>query len=133
MEEVQDIFLIACNDPHHRVAVNALLGLYYQKEATALDSLHSLAAHSSREFRAAAMWGIRLIKDPKSIPALQELAKNGLDGVVRQKANLLLAELVPAAAEAEPSKIKELVQPVEAPQTAEPKPEIQAGVQLPAV
>ena len=138
-EDVRDIFRIARNDPNHRVAVNALLGLYYQTDAAALDDLLRMAAHSSRDFRAAAMWAVTLLKDQKSIPGLQKLAENGLDGVVRHKANLLLAELVPAVAtEAERTKIEEPVQVVEAPvqtvaapQVAEPRPEVEPAFTTP--
>lgn len=48
----------AADDPHHRVAANAVLGLYKRKEPDAVTLLAAMASHPLPNFRLAALWAI---------------------------------------------------------------------------
>ncbi len=100
-EESRHVFRMAENDAHHRVVVNALLGLYHQNDTAALDRIHKLTAHKAAHFRAAAIWAIGFIRDPNSIPLLEQLSQISPDADVRQKATHILAEMTAAVPEVE--------------------------------
>src|SRR3954471_19582998 len=55
-DEPVAIFNSVLKDSHHRVVVNALVGLYYRKEAGAFNMMIKLADHPSPAFRLAIIW-----------------------------------------------------------------------------
>ena len=99
-EEARHIFELAVNDPHHRVVINALLGLYYQNP-TALERLHKLAFHKSPYFVAATVWALDRLRDRNSIPVLEQLSESCPDLTIREKTKQILAEMA-AVTEPEP-------------------------------
>ena len=64
---------LATQDPHHRVATNALVGLFLQGDADAIERMNSQARHSSPAFRTAAAWALGLTGRPEAWPALNAL------------------------------------------------------------
>jgi HEAT repeat protein len=71
----------AAKDDHHRVAVNALLGLYRLGVEHAADRLHDLTHHTSPQFRAAAAWAMGQTGDSAFENDLQTLAADTVDAV----------------------------------------------------
>ena len=88
-EEASDIFREALSDNNHRVVVNALLGLHYQKDQWAIDRLLELANHSSAPFRAAVAWAFGRILDHRAVPVLELLAKDPSDMVQKRALQVL--------------------------------------------
>jgi hypothetical protein len=80
---------LASKDPHHRVAVNALVGLYYQKDPSAFDRLLEMARHESSLFRAAAIWAFGHLGDPRAIPALEQMSQDPRPFIRRKAAEVL--------------------------------------------
>ena len=87
------IFYNALSDPNHRVVVNALIGLYYQDDKTAMPGLLSLSKHSSELFRAAAIWAFNHLYDYRAVTALQALLDDGCKHI-REKARNALTTLL---------------------------------------
>jgi HEAT repeat protein len=87
-----ELFRAALSDPHHRVVVNALVGLYNSKDPQALKMIIDLAGHPSPMFRAATVWALGHIADPEGIPVLKTLAEDPVP-TVRTKALQALPEL----------------------------------------
>jgi HEAT repeat protein len=87
------IFRNALSDPCHRVVVNALVGLYYQNDETALETLISLTRHPAESFRAAAVWAFGHIYDDRAIKPLMSLVDDDSE-VIREKAARVLAKLL---------------------------------------
>jgi HEAT repeat protein len=71
--DAEGLFRSALSDPHHRVVANALVGLYYKNDSTALEKMIELTKHPSPDFRAAMAWALGHIGDAKARPALEEL------------------------------------------------------------
>jgi len=63
----------AVRDPHHRVATNALVGLFLHGDASAIERLSNLTRHTSPAFRIAAAWALGLTGKPEAWPALNAL------------------------------------------------------------
>jgi len=63
----------AAHDPHHRVAVNALVGLFLQGESSALVRIIDQTRSPSPAFRIAAAWALGLTARPEAWPALKAL------------------------------------------------------------
>jgi hypothetical protein len=80
---------LASKDPHHRVAVNALVGLYYQKDRTAFDRLLEMARHESSLFRAAAIWAFGHLGDTRAIPTLEQMSQDPRPFIRRKAAEVL--------------------------------------------
>lgn len=96
--EAAEIFRLAALDAHHRVAVNALVGLYHQKDATAFDRLLEFARHKSPLYRMAAIWAFSQLGDPRAVPVLEVLAEDPRI-FVGKRASAALAELEAKLAE----------------------------------
>ena len=86
------IFQEAMSDPHHRVVLNAVVGLYYQNPERSFPLLLRIAEHPSVMFRAAAIWALGHIGDHRSIEVLDTLARDS-SPMVRRKAEEMLTKL----------------------------------------
>lgn len=58
---LRDLFLRAAKDTHHRVAANAVYGLYLIEDPCVSDLLEQMKGHRNPRFRRAAAWLIRKI------------------------------------------------------------------------
>ena len=87
------IFREALGDRHHRVVVNALIGLYLQNDPSAFERLLELTRHASELHRAAAVWALGHLEEMKGVPVLEKLATEDGSEMVRQKAAQALATL----------------------------------------
>lgn len=87
----------AAGDSHHRVAVNALVGLVRMGETEAVERLLALTAHPSPEFRAAAAWGLGELGDPRFRDVLTRMYQSET-GSVRRNALRALVRLKQAEA-----------------------------------
>ncbi len=65
------VFERAAEDPHHRVAANALVGLYQQGDPASVAGLAGMIRRPDLASRAAAAWAMGRIGDPRFIPLLQ--------------------------------------------------------------
>lgn len=65
----------AADDPHNRVAGNALLGLYRVGETFAISRILQLAAHPKAEFRTTAAWVMEQTGSPRFLPALAQMVR----------------------------------------------------------
>lgn len=92
--EAVSVFKSVLNDPHHRVVLNALVGLHYRKAPEALKMMMSLTEHSSPMFRLATVWALGTVADRRAIPALQKLLDDPSEAV-REKAQRVLASFGP--------------------------------------
>lgn len=90
----------AASDPHHRVAVNALVGLVRMGVTEAEERLLGLTAHAAPEFRAAAAWGLGELGYPRFRDVLTRLYQNET-GSVRRNALRALVRLKQAEARSE--------------------------------
>jgi hypothetical protein len=113
--EAAEIFRMAASDLHHRVVVNAFIGLYYENDKTAFDQLIEIAGHRSPLYRAAAIWAFGQLEDPRAIPVLQTLLEDPRI-FVRKKAAAVL-ERVQAKLAKTPPKGAKAAEP-ESPQAA---------------
>jgi hypothetical protein len=84
------IFRNALSDPCHRVVVNALIGLYRQKDDTAMQKLIALSQHPSELVRAAVIWAFVQLDDDRAIAPLKSLVNDSCE-VIREKAAHALA------------------------------------------
>jgi hypothetical protein len=83
----------AAQDSHHRVATNALVGLFLKGVPGAIERLIGQTHHSSPDFRMAAAWGLGRTGRPEAWPALDALRH---DPVAQVRENALQAlEKVP--------------------------------------
>src|SRR5581483_11331159 len=73
----------AVQDTHHRVAINALLGLDRRGERGMNERMISFAKHESAAFRAAIAWAMGRTADPKFNACLKTLAADPTAGVRR--------------------------------------------------
>lgn len=76
-----NILLKAADDPHHRVAVNAIYGLYLAKDPRGAERLISGARHESPHFRAAHAWAMGQTEDQQFALALRSLLRDDAEGV----------------------------------------------------
>ena len=96
--EARTLLTFATNDGNNRVAGNAMLGLYYLGDSSALLEVIKLAAHDSAAFRASAAWVMGESGDPRFIEPLRRLLSEP-DAVVRKKAFGALAQIKTASAQ----------------------------------
>jgi HEAT repeat protein len=75
----------ATRDPHHRVVVNAWIGLHYIGDEKAAEELVRMAAHEDSACRAAAVWGLGHLGLMQFQPVLQRLVRDP-DALVRRNA-----------------------------------------------
>ncbi len=88
------VFREALGDSHHRVVVNALIGLYHHKDESFYDKMVALAGHPEPRFRAALAWAIGQIREEKLTPLLHRLAADSSPEVrARAQASLAAAEM----------------------------------------
>jgi hypothetical protein len=80
----------AADDPHHRVAVNALVGLAQMGNAEAVERLIALTADRSAEVRAAAAWGLGELGEPRFRDVLMRMYQNETGGVRRNALRALV-------------------------------------------
>ena len=71
----------AAADPHHRVAVNALLGTYLAGNPPMADPIIAAGQHPSPMFRAAAAWAMGYTADRAFISHLEKLSRDPEEGV----------------------------------------------------
>lgn len=78
-------FESALEDTHHRVVANGLIGLYLQGDVESIAKLAEMAGHQEGAFRAAAAWAMGRTGDPRFVPLLRNLRKDGSNppGVIR--------------------------------------------------
>jgi len=84
------VFREALGDDHHRVVVNALLGLYHHNDESFYEKMVALAGHPEPRFRVALAWGLGQIRDERLVPLLERLAKDS-SPEVRTRAEASLA------------------------------------------
>jgi hypothetical protein len=92
--EALPIFKSALNDMNHRVVANALVGLHYRKDPSALTMIINLTNHPSPNFRLAAIWALGAVADRRAVPALQRLLTDASEAV-REKARHVLGTFGP--------------------------------------
>jgi hypothetical protein len=106
--ETRKLFREALSHPHHRVVVNALIGLYYQGDETAFPKLIELAQHPSQAFRTAVVWAFGHLLDNRAAPILEEMVEHEPEPL-RTKA-LKVLELLPTGQQ-RIRKIEEVAEP----------------------
>ncbi len=79
-----EMLLRATNDPHHRVAANAVLGLYWAGEARCFRLLHKMLLQGTETRQLAAVWAMGKAADPRfqgwiemALPAASGRARSG--------------------------------------------------------
>lgn len=101
-DEAKSILEASVGDEDHRVALNALVGLYFLDEPSALERMLQLAEHDSIRFRRAVVWAFGLIADPRAKGALEKMLSDP-SPVIQTNARRALAKLP-----AEPSETGEI-------------------------
>jgi hypothetical protein len=105
------VFSRALADEHHRVAVNAALGLHFAGVPSAWNCLVEFATRPTEAFRAAAIWALHYLLDPRAIPILKKIAARDESNALRISALAALAEfpqdLVAQAEELRPVETKD--------------------------
>jgi hypothetical protein len=109
----------ATQDSHHRVALNALVGLFMQGDASAITRMNVHARSSSPGFRIAAAWALGLTGRAEAWPALNTLREDAVEQV--RESALRALEKVP-----EPPGVGE----AHVPQGASPDPSHASAVSL---
>jgi hypothetical protein len=71
---LDELLRASLRDPHQRVAANAALGLHKIGDVAAIASLFAMLRHPDEMFRRAAVWAIGQARDPRFLPAVEELA-----------------------------------------------------------
>ncbi len=94
--EAEQVLRSAALDPHHRVVMNALVGLHFHRDAMAWARLLEYAEHASEAFRLAAVWALGYLSEPAGVPVLELMAKQDSSQMVREKAGRTLESLRPA-------------------------------------
>jgi hypothetical protein len=80
---VKDFLHSAAHDPHLRVAVNALIGLYKLGDPDCLARLRELASRPGVPERASAAWAMGETGDPRFLPLLRRMHPEPPDKVGR--------------------------------------------------
>jgi hypothetical protein len=76
----QRLFRAAANDPHNRVAGNALLGLYRCGAAESIRLITEMAGSQSSAFRSTAAWVMGQTGDPRFVQVLNRVPVNSSSG-----------------------------------------------------
>ena len=100
--EATELFTAAASDANHRVAGNALIGLYLQGDPTALARMIELTKSPDPLYRAAMAWSFGFIRDKSTVPLLLELEEDP-SGTVRKCAHKSLVELQPVENAVQPA------------------------------
>jgi len=96
---VRAVLLEAAEDPNNRVVGNALLGLYGLGDTGAILRILRMAAHPKAEFRATAAWAMARTGNPRFLPALAQMVREG-DRTARTWVFRAIAKLKQTASEA---------------------------------
>jgi hypothetical protein len=96
--EARTLLSFAANDGDNRVVGNALLGLYYLGETSALADVMKLAGVESTLFRSSAAWVMGEAGDPRFTESLRRMISDP-DAVVRKRAFAALAQIKAANAQ----------------------------------
>ena len=91
-EMPRELFLKAAQDSHHRVAANALIGLYLHGDVSALNRLLDMASSPEPLFQAAAVWAMGRTGDERFEPVLKRIRSEG------RASAALLRNVLPAMA-----------------------------------
>jgi hypothetical protein len=97
--EARTLLSFAANDGDNRVAGNALLGLYYLGDTSALADVMKLAGTESALFRSSAAWVMGEAGDPRFTESLRRMISDP-EAVVRKRAFAALAQIKTANAQA---------------------------------
>jgi HEAT repeat protein len=89
---VKQIMRSARSDQHHRVRSNALLGLYFLGDSSAVPGLMDQARNPCPEHRMAAAWAMGQTGNERFAPMLKTLTEDDVDAV-RDRARLALSAL----------------------------------------
>lgn len=79
------LFRAACADPSHRVAANAVVGLYRAGDQRLSRALESMVSSGDEWCRAAAAWAMGETRDPRYVRVLAQFIREST-GAVRQNA-----------------------------------------------
>jgi hypothetical protein len=90
--EARTLLHYAASDASNRVIGNALLGLYYLGDCTALDELVKMSTHESTLFRATAAWAMGATGDVRFSDAVRRLLLEP-EPVVRRRALVALGRI----------------------------------------
>jgi hypothetical protein len=96
--EARSLLSFAVNDGDNRVAGNALLGLYYLGDTSALADVVKLAGAESTLFRSSAAWVMGEAGDPRFTESLRRMISDR-DAGVRKRAFAALAQIKTANAQ----------------------------------
>jgi hypothetical protein len=96
--EARSLLSFAINDANNRVVGNALLGLYYLGDSSALTEVVRLASNESELFRASAAWVMGETGDPRFLDSLRPLIAEP-DQEVRKRAFTALSQIKVASAQ----------------------------------
>lgn len=96
--EARTLLRFAANDGDNRVAGNALLGLYYLGDISALADVMKLAGAESTLFRSSAAWVMGESGDPRFTESLRRMISDP-EAVVRKRAFAALAQIKTANAQ----------------------------------
>ena len=83
--DVQELFLAATEDRHHRVAANGIVGLYRAGSLAAVRIAVQMSANADPMFRAAAAYAMGQSQDPRFVRTLERMV-TGDPGAPRQNA-----------------------------------------------
>jgi HEAT repeat protein len=96
--EARTLLSFAANDGDNRVVGNALLGLYYLGDTSALIDVMKLAAAESALFRSTAAWVMGESADPRFTESLRRMISDP-DTVIRKRVFAALAQIKTANAQ----------------------------------
>ena len=99
--EIELVLRSALNDPHHRVAANAVYGLFLLGSDSYKEGLDHLVASGNSACRRAAIWVIRSTNTPESAMGIKPLIRD-TDPAVRRAAFDALVFLRQQAAQVQP-------------------------------
>jgi len=100
---VTRVFREALGDNHHRVVVNALIGLYHHKDESFHEKMAALAGHPEPRFRVALAWALGHIREERLVPLLERLAADSSPEVrTRAEASLAAARIGSEAKDSAP-------------------------------
>ncbi len=74
--EAGSLLRVAASDKNHRVVGNALVGLHWQGDSSAIDRIIELCQSPDAYVRSAMAWCLGTIRDERGLPALHSLSKD---------------------------------------------------------
>lgn len=100
--EAREAFLLAVQDPNHRVAANGVVGLHRAGDVSSARLARTMLQHADPGFRAAAAWAMGETQDPRFLPVLQgtteagPVHRNALRAIVLVRKRVSNLRLLPA-------------------------------------